>query len=70
MAQDNTVIHRAQTGDEGAFADLMWEYYPFVYAIVFRIVKNSHDAEEVVQDTFLNVYRGLTQLEDATKFKS
>ena len=70
MVQDNTVIHRAQTGDEGAFADLMREYYPFVYAIVFRIVKNSHDAEEVVQDTFLNVYRGLTQLEDATKFKS
>ena len=70
MAKDNTLIHRAQTGDEGAFADLMREYYPFVYAIVFRIVKNSHDAEEVVQDTFLNVYRGLTQLEDATKFKS
>ncbi len=70
MAKDNTLIHRAQTGDEEAFADLMREHYSFVYAIVFRIVKNSHDAEEVVQDTFLNVYRGLTQLEDATKFKS
>ena len=70
MAKDNTLIHRAQTGDEGAFADLMREHYPFVYAIVARIVKNSHDAEEVVQDTFLNAYRGLTQLEDATKFKS
>ena len=70
MAKDNTLIHRAQTGDEGAFADLMREHYPFVYAIVARIVKNSHDAEEVIQDTFLNAYRGLTQLEDATKFKS
>ena len=70
MAKDNTLIHRAQTGDEGAFADLMREHYPFVYAIVTRIVKNAHDAEEVVQDTFLNAYRGLTQLEDATKFKS
>ena len=70
MANDNTLIHRAQTGDEGAFTDLMQEYYPFVYAIVTRIVKNSHDAEEVVQDTFLNAYRGLTQLEDTTKFKS
>lgn len=69
MANDNTLVHRAQTGDEGAFADLMREHYPFVYAIVTRIVKNSHDAEEVVQDTFLNAYRGLTQLEDATKFK-
>ena len=29
-----------------------------------------HDAEEVVQDAFLNAYQGLSQLEDATKFKS
>ena len=70
MAKNNTLIYRAQTGDEQAFADLMKEYYPFVYAIVTRIVKNSHDAEEVVQDAFLNAYRGLTQLEDTTKFKS
>ena len=70
MAKNNTLIYRAQTGDERAFTDLMQEYYPFVYAIVTRIVKNSHDAEEVVQDAFLNAYRGLTQLEDGTKFKS
>ena len=70
MAKDNTLIHRAQIGDEGAFADLMREYYPLVYAIVIRIVGNSHDAEEVVQDAFFNAYRGLTQLKDATKFKS
>ena len=70
MAKDNTLVHRAQIGDEGAFADLMREYYPLVYAIVIRIVGNSHDAEEVVQDAFFNAYRGLTQLKDATKFKS
>ena len=70
MANDNTLIHRAQTGDEETFAALMRKHYPFVYSIVIRIVKNSHDAEEVVQDTFLNAYRGLTQLEDTTKFKS
>ena len=70
MANNNALIHRAQTGDEGAFAALMREYYPFVYTIVIRIVDNSHDVEEVVQDTFLNAYRGLTQLEDAVKFKS
>ena len=70
MANDNTLIYRAQTGDEGAFAELMREYFPFVYTIVIGIVNNPHDAEEVVQDTFLNAYRGLTQLEDTTKFKS
>ena len=70
MANDNTLIYRAQTGDEGAFTDLMREYYPLVYTIVIRIVDNPHDAEEVVQDTFLSTYQGLTQLEDTTKFKS
>ena len=70
MVNDNTLIYRARAGDEGAFADLMREYYRFVYTIVIRIVDNPHDAEEVVQDTFLNAYRGLTQLEDAVKFKS
>ena len=70
MAKENTLIYRAQTGDEGAFTDLMRTYHAFVYAIVIGIVDNSHDAEEVVQDAFLNAYQGLRQLEDTTKFKS
>ena len=70
MAKEDKLIYRAQSGDEGAFADLMREYYPFVYTIVIGGVNNPHDAEEVVQDTFLSAYQGLTQLEDTTKFKS
>ena len=70
MANDNTLVYRAQTGDEGAFADLMRAYYPFVYAIVIRMMDNPHDVEEVIQDTFFSAYRGLAQLEDSAKFKS
>ena len=70
MANENTLIHLAQAGDEEAFADLMRAYHAYVCAIVVGIVKNSHDAEEVVQDTFLSAYRGLAQLEDSAKFKS
>ena len=70
MANDNTLIHRAQSGDEGAFVDLIRVYYPFVYAIVIGIVNNPHDAEEVVQDTFLNAYRGLAEYQEMAKFKN
>ncbi len=70
MANDKVLISRAQSGDEQAFADLMRAYYAFVYAIVIGIVNNPHDAEEVVQDTFLNAYRGLAQYEEQTKFRS
>ena len=70
MANENTLICRAQEGDEGAFAELMRVYHAYVCAIVIGIVKNSHDAEEVVQDTFLSAYQSLAQLEDSAKFKS
>ncbi len=70
MANEKVLISRAQSGDEGAFADLMRAHYAFVYAIVIGIVNNPHDAEEVVQDTFLNAYRGLAQYEEQTKFRS
>ena len=70
MANDKALISRAQSGDEQAFADLMRAHYAFVYAIVIGIVNNPHDAEEVVQDTFLNAYRGLAAYEEQTKFRS
>ena len=70
MVEDDTLISRAQSGDEQAFVDLMGAYHAYVFAIVIGIVDNTHDAEDVVQDAFINAYRGLSQLEDTTKFKS
>ena len=70
MADDNTLINRAQSGDEGAFVELIQVYYPFVYAIVIGIVNNPHDAEEIVQDTFLNAHRGLAEYQEMAKFKN
>ena len=69
MVKEYACISRAQAGDEEAFAELMRAYYAYVYTVVIKIVNNPHDAEEVVQETFLNVYRGLPQLADRTKFK-
>ena len=70
MANDNELISRVRAGDEQAFAELIQTYYAYVYAIVIGIVNNPHDAEEVVQDTFVNAYRGLAQYEERKKFKS
>ncbi len=70
VVEDDVLISRAQSGDEQAFVDLMRAYHAFVYAIVIGMVNNSHDAEDVVQEVFINTYRRLSQLEDTTKFKS
>ena len=70
MVEDNVLISRAQSADEQTYVDLMRAYHAFVYAIVVGIVNNSHDAEDLVQEAFINAYRGLPRLEDPTKFKS
>ena len=70
MANTRALICHAQAGDEDAFAELMRTHYAFVYAVVIGIVNNPHDTEEIVQDTFLNAYRGLAQYEDREKFKN
>ena len=69
MAKDDVLISRAQAGDERAFTELVKDYHAFVYAIVSGVLDDLRDAEEVVQDTFINVYRGLPQLEDPARFK-
>ena len=70
MAKDNELISRAKSGDEEAFAELMRAYYAFVYGIVIEIISNPHDTEEVVQDTFLNAYCGLGQIEERARFRN
>ena len=70
MANTKDLICRVQAGQEGAFTELMRVHYAFVYAVVIGFVNNPNDAEEIVQDTFLNAYRGLAQYEDREKFKN
>ena len=68
MANDNLLISRAQAGDEQAFTDLVKNYHTFVYAIVSGVLDDLGDVEEVVQDAFINAYRGLPQLKDTASF--
>ncbi|MDE0044169.1 MAG: sigma-70 family RNA polymerase sigma factor, partial [Candidatus Poribacteria bacterium] len=70
VIKDDALISRAQSGDKKAFADLIETYHAYVCSIVNEIVRNSHDAEDLVQETFFNAYRGLPQLEDSAKFRS
>ncbi|MDR1500546.1 MAG: RNA polymerase sigma factor [Tannerellaceae bacterium] len=44
-----------KTGD--SLALLLEKYSGAVYSLVFRLVRNSEDAEELVQDVFMKVFR-------------
>ena len=65
---DVELIQRSLTGDENAFAQLVKKYQKQVHALAWRKVGDFHIAEEITQDTFLQVYKKLSTLKDPNRF--
>ncbi|MBN1284278.1 MAG: sigma-70 family RNA polymerase sigma factor [Anaerolineae bacterium] len=57
------LIARSLAGDEDAFAALYGAYAPGVYRLAYGILLHVQDAEEVVQDVFVYVYRSLARFD-------
>lgn len=67
---DNEIIRLVLSGRSEAYADLVDRYKDYVYTLVFRIIKNREDAEEVAQDVFIRAYRYLSDFKGNAKFST
>ena len=65
---DVQLIQRILSGDEAAFDVLVQRHKKSVHALAWRKIGDFHDAEEITQDTFLQVYKKLPTLKDPYKF--
>jgi RNA polymerase sigma-70 factor, ECF subfamily len=54
---DITLVERLRGQDEHALAELSSLYGAKIYQLAFRYMRNHEDAEEVVQDVLLKVFR-------------
>ena len=70
MDADLGLVKQAQGGDFSAFEALVGRYEQQVYRIARRIVREAHDAEEAVQDTFLSVLEHLRDFRGEASFRS
>lgn len=72
MAQpdDRHFIDRALAGDTQAFALLVDRYKNLVYTLALRLIKNTEEAEEAAQDTFIKVFRSLDKFKGESKFST
>ena len=53
------LIRAAQGGDEAAFAELVGRYQRAIYRIAHGLTRNSADADDLAQETFVRAYRAL-----------
>ncbi len=51
-----------------AFRNLVRDNQPYAYALAFRFLGNAADAEDAVQESFLRVWKHLTEYDPARKF--
>ncbi len=65
---DAQLIHRILAGDDTAFTTLVEKYYRNVHALAWRKIGDFHHAEEITQDTFLQVYKKLSTLKNRDQF--
>jgi len=61
-------IRRAGQGDPSAYEWLYQRHVKKIYSLVFRMVGNVIDAEEVTQEVFLQAYRGLPMFQGRSRF--
>lgn len=65
---DVVLIQHILIGDENAFACLIEKYRKQVHAHAWRRTRDFHIAEDITQETFLQVYQKLETLEDSAQF--
>ena len=56
---ERELVERCRRGDEGAFQELVEEYKNLVFALIARTLQDRSRAEDLAQDVFLRIHRGL-----------
>ena len=67
---DPILIEKIKAGEYQAFEALVTRYESKVYRLAIRMLRNPQDAEDAIQETFLQVHRGLPGFEGRSAFST
>src|SRR3981189_1753543 len=56
---ERELVERCRRGDEGAFQELVDRFKDLVFALIARTVQDRSRAEDLAQEVFLRIHRGL-----------
>lgn len=64
------LIDRILQGDGRGYGELVDQYEHMVYTVCHRILRNTEDAQEAAQDSFVNAYQNLRSFGGNSKFST
>ena len=65
---DRLLVERVQAGDKQAFGLLVTKYQRKLARLVSRMVRDSAEVEDIVQDSFIRAYRALPSFRNESAF--
>jgi RNA polymerase sigma-70 factor, ECF subfamily len=68
LAEEATLLARAQAGDREAFWELAAPSVDAIYRLARRLVKSEEDAEDVVQEAFLKALGAIKEFRGHSRF--
>ncbi|MCD6423701.1 MAG: RNA polymerase sigma-70 factor [Elusimicrobia bacterium] len=68
--KDLGLVSLAKQGDRSAFSELVKRYEKKVYALALRIMQNPEDASDVLQDTFIQVFKKIKDFKEKSRFST
>ncbi len=66
--EDETLIARSREGDSSAFNELVTRHRNRIYMVTYSIIRNSDDALDLTQETFIRAWKSLGKLDGNTQF--
>ncbi len=67
---EETAIEKAIVGNEDGYRYLLEKYKTYAFTIAIGIVRNEENAEEVVQDAFIRVFKNIAKFKKTGKFST
>ncbi len=69
MQQDIVnIIEEVKSGDKTAFKYLVEGHQQYAFKVAFRVVCNEEDAKDVVQESFIKVWKNINSFDTKLKF--
>jgi RNA polymerase sigma-70 factor (ECF subfamily) len=68
--EDQQLIRATLQGDPEAFGKLVVKHHPLLFHMACRVLKNPVEAEDVVQEGFIEAYRHLSEFKQHSRFST
>jgi RNA polymerase sigma-70 factor, ECF subfamily len=68
--QETKLIEALQNGDETAYKELIERYRPMVHRVIFRMIQDIDDTEDLVQDVFIQIWQSINSFRAESGLKT